>query len=70
MSKIGLEMFSDNSVVEEAARRLQKKFLELNGVDFRFGRFEFVFHDGKFQGIDERPYFRSFYTHQKTRLKT
>ena len=70
MSKIGLEMFSDNSVVEEAARRLQKKFLEINGVDFRFGRFEFVFHDGKFQGIDERPYFRSFYPHQKTRVKT
>ncbi len=62
MSKLGLEMFSDTSVVEEAARRLQKKFFELNGVTFLYGRFEFVIHNGKFRGVDERPFFKSFYT--------
>lgn len=50
----------DDHVFEEAARRLKRAFLKRTGVDFRHGHFEFLFHDGRFQGIEEhyraRPY--------------
>ena len=66
MSTLSLSMFSDEVVIEEAVSRLRKRFFDQHNLNFNFGKFEFVFHEGMFQGIDERPTFRSF--GQKKRL--
>ena len=49
----GAASLSDDTVFEEAARRLKQQYLRDNKRDFRHGRFEFIFHDGRFQGIEE-----------------
>jgi hypothetical protein len=46
---------SDDAVLEEAARRLQKQYSREHGNEFAYGTFRFVFHDGRFQGIEDWP---------------
>ena len=46
---------TDEDVLEEAARRLQKQYADEHGVDFSYGTFRFVFHDGRFQGVEDWP---------------
>ena len=50
----------DAEIFEEAAVRLCKQYRGQHGIDFQFGCFEFVFHDGRFQGIEERPRFKRY----------
>ena len=61
MSYIALKTFTDDAIFEEVVHRLKRRFCERNGLEFKFGRIEFVFHEGRFQGIEEKPCFRSFY---------
>lgn len=46
---------TDEAVLEEAARRLQKQYADEHGADFSYGTFRFVFHDGRFQGVEDWP---------------
>ena len=46
---------TDETVLEEAARRLQKQYADEHGADFSYGTFRFVFHDGRFQGVEDWP---------------
>lgn len=66
MSYIALKTFTDDAILEEVVHRLKRRFCERNGVEFKFGRFEFVFHEGRFQGIEEKPCFRSYYKPSKS----
>lgn len=62
-----LSVFSDEEIFLEATNRLTKKFKAMTQVDFRFGSYEFVIHEGQLRGINEKPNFRTFYFHQKRR---
>lgn len=42
-----------NRFLEEVARRLKEQYLKENGLEFKFGTFRFVFHKGRFQGVEE-----------------
>lgn len=53
LGRQGLITHSDEAVFEEAARRLRQQYARKNGGEFLHGRFEFIFHDGRFQGIEE-----------------
>jgi len=46
---------SDDNVLEEAARRLQAQYARENGDVLKYGTFRFVFHDGRFQGVEDWP---------------
>jgi hypothetical protein len=50
-----LEKVSDQNLFEAVARRLQRIYKKTHGMDFKFGCFEWIFHDGRFQGIEEKP---------------
>ena len=50
-----LQAVSDSLILEEAAARLKAQFLKENGSDFLYGTFRFVFHDGRFQGVEDWP---------------
>ncbi len=54
-SVVELGALQDEQVLEEAAKRLQQQYKSDHGSDFRFGSFRFIFHDGRFQGIEEWP---------------
>lgn len=41
--------------LEEVARRLRDQYLKDRGTEFLFGTFRFVFHKGRFQGLEEWP---------------
>lgn len=46
---------SDETILEEAAKRLQKQFFHDHGTWLSYGTFRFIFHDGRFQGIEDWP---------------
>lgn len=50
-----LESWTDQEVIEEAARRLQQLFTEEHGQMLMFGTFRFVFHEGRFQAVEDCP---------------
>ena len=50
-----LNNISDERILEEAANRLQKQFSKENGSQLQYGTFRFVFHDGRFQGVEDWP---------------
>jgi len=41
--------------LEQVARRLKEQYLKDRGSEFLFGTFRFVFHKGRFQGLEEWP---------------
>ena len=42
-----------NSFLQEVARRLKEQYFKEHGSEFKFGTFRFVFHKGRFQGVEE-----------------
>jgi hypothetical protein len=50
-----LSQLGDDAVLEEAARRLQAQYKKEHGNEFMYGSFRFIFHDGRFQGIEDWP---------------
>ena len=46
---------SNEMLFEEVARRLCSLYREEHGVDFLYGTFRLLFHEGRFQGIEECP---------------
>jgi hypothetical protein len=47
--------FSDELILEEAAKRLKAQFEKENRRSFMYGSFRFLFHDGRFQGVEDWP---------------
>lgn len=60
MSIIALKFFNNNDFSEEAVHRLRRMHWEKSGKELLFGEIAFIFHDGKFQGIEERSKLRIF----------
>ena len=60
MSIIALKTFTNDDLFEEVAHRLKRLHLEKSGKEFLFGEIAFVFHDGKFQVVEERSKLRIF----------
>ena len=54
-SIVALAQLQDEQVLEEAAKRLQQQYKGDHGTEFKYGSFRFIFHDGRFQGIEEWP---------------
>lgn len=50
-----LAPISDERIIEEAAARLQAQYAKENGSHLAFGSFRFLFHKGKFQGVEDWP---------------
>ena len=59
-TQLGIESLSDGDVLEEAARRLQRQFEKEHGQQLMYGTFRFVFHDGRFQGVEDWPRNKSY----------
>lgn len=51
---------TDDSLFEEVAKRLRSNYQKDHGLPFLYGSFDFVFHQGKFQSIEERPRNKSY----------
>ena len=53
-----------NRFLQEVAQRLKEQYLKEHGSEFKFGTFRFVFHKGRFQGVEEclrnKKYFSPF----------
>lgn len=56
----GIESMSDAALFEEVAARLKKLYRLQHGIDFLYGCFEFIFHEGRFQGIEDRPRYKRY----------
>ena len=50
-----LQNIDDEQIIEEAARRLQRQYVKDFGQKLMYGTFRFIFHDGRFQGVEECP---------------
>jgi len=57
---IDLSAVPDSVLFEAAANRLRSVYQKIHGIDFTFGFFSFVFHSGKFQGIEETSKLRLY----------
>ena len=66
--KINLERASDQAIFEEAAARLKSIYRYEHRVNLCFGSFEFIFEDGRFEGIDECQK-SIFYQSHRARLR-
>lgn len=58
--KVALESMSDPVLFEEVARRLKRQYRHQHGMEFQYGCFEFIFHEGRFQGVEDRPRYRRY----------
>jgi len=56
-----LVQISSKQLFEEVAKRLMEIYKAEHGQEFRFGIFEFVVHDGRFQGIEEHAKNKRFW---------
>ncbi len=64
-SAVSLKEASDQMILEEAAARLQTQFTRDHGTRLLYGTFRFLFHDGRFQGVEDWPRNRSYVSPKK-----
>ena len=50
-----IQAFSSQDLFEEVAMRLKHLYRKEHGQEFLYGSFDFVFHAGRFQCVEERP---------------
>ncbi len=50
----------DSLLFEEVANRLRRIYRKSHGIEFLYGCFAFIFHEGRFQGVEEKPRFRFY----------
>lgn len=60
MGKHQLETLSDEVIFEEAAKRLKSRYRQEHNLEFLYGTFRFVFHDGLLQCIEDCPRSRRY----------
>ena len=63
---INIKEATDEAVLEEAAKRLQGQYAREHGADFLYGTFRFIFHDGRFQGVEDWPRNKRYVSPKKT----
>ena len=56
-----LSAFGDEAIVKEAASRLQKAFKNQFGFPMKFGSFQLVFHNGKFEKVEDQFRHRRYF---------
>ncbi len=66
----GLSHLSDESILEEAALRLQAQYARENGNNLLFGTFRFVFHDGRFQGVEDWPRNKRYLSPERNKTRS
>lgn len=52
---VSLQEATDQMVLEEAAARLQTQYTRDHGAKLLYGTFRFLFHEGRFQGVEDWP---------------
>lgn len=60
MSYLALKTFTNDDLFEEVAHRLKRLYVDKAGREFLFGEIAFVFHDGRFLGVEEHSKLRIF----------
>lgn len=60
MSYLALKTFTNEDLFEEVAHRIRRMTIEKTGKDIQFGEVVFVFHNGRFQMVEERSKNRIF----------
>lgn len=55
-----LTQIPDSEILEEAAARLQNKHARETGGKLLYGSFRFIFHNGRFQGVEDWPRKKSY----------
>lgn len=55
MKRQDLSHLTDALILEEAAKRLREQYLKEHGTEFLYGSFRFIFHNGRFQGVEDWP---------------
>lgn len=63
---INLLPLSDEQILEEAARRLREQYAKEHGSEFLYGSFRFIFHDGRFQGVEDWPRNKRYVSPKRT----
>ncbi|MBT4761056.1 MAG: hypothetical protein HOO06_05100 [Bdellovibrionaceae bacterium] len=66
MSLTLLKEIDDSTLLQEAAIRLLKRFKERNGIEMKYGGFNFIIHEGKFFQIEDFLKDKSFFTDDYT----
>lgn len=59
-SPASLAQVSDDRILEEAAKRLQAQHARTTGGPLLYGSFRFIFHDSRFQGVEDWPRKKSY----------
>lgn len=59
---------SDEEIFEEAAKRLKLQYEKEHGLEFKYGCFHFVFHDGRFQGVEDWPRNKRYVSSRKSKI--
>ncbi len=60
LRNFNLKEMPDGDLFEEVALRLRKQYLTQFNEQFLYGCFEFIFHKGKFIGVEDRPRFKRY----------
>lgn len=66
MSSTLLKEIDDSTLLHEAATRLLRRFKERNGIEMKYGGFNFIIHEGKFFQIEDFLKDKSFFTDDYT----
>ena len=61
-----IQSVSDEVILEEAAKRLQLQFMQENAKALLFGSFRFIFHEGRFQGVEDWPRNKRYSSPERT----
>ena len=62
----GLSEIPDGVLYEEVAIRLQTEFSRRFGKELQYGSFRFLFHKGRFLGVEELPKTRSYISDERS----
>lgn len=66
-TSVEVKELTDEAVLEEAAKRLQKQYAGEHGANFSYGTFRFVFHNGRFQGVEDWPRNKRYVSPKRSR---
>ena len=70
LNPIGIHALPDEMLFEEVAHRLKRLYRRQHQLEFLYGCFEFIFHEGRFQGIEERPRFKRYRSPNRMKAET
>ncbi len=62
MNNVALAEVTDTVLIDEAAKRLLKRFRSKHGVDMKYGGFNFIIHEGKFYHVEDSLRDKSYFS--------